>query len=303
MNILIIGGLGFIGTNLALRLINRGYNVTVLDNFSKCNVENYEELKGKCNIIIGSIYSEMTLNKYLDGIDVVYDLASPQMLDCEKDQLECYKTNILGYQYLLDNISDYSVKKIIFSSTSSVYRGSGNMFNEKSQAYAANKYTLSKIIAEQMLINKSDDSGIDYCIFRNAPVYGPRQFKGGNGSGITIKIIKSLYTNNLLELYSGGKSKKEFLYIDDLIYYYEQAIFKGHGTYNLSTNKSIEIKKVFELLRNLTKRKGNIIYSEKGERYDRSFDNCKLFEVFGRIEFTSLEDGLINTLKWYEGDV
>ncbi|MDU2131819.1 MAG: GDP-mannose 4,6-dehydratase, partial [Finegoldia magna] len=64
MNILIIGGLGFIGTNLALRLINRGYNVTVLDNFSKCNVENYEELKGKCNIIIGSIYSEMTLNKY-----------------------------------------------------------------------------------------------------------------------------------------------------------------------------------------------------------------------------------------------
>lgn len=300
MNVLIIGGLGFLGSNLALKLIKYGYKVRILDNFSKCNYQNYEELKSQCDINIGSIYSNNNLDQSLQDIGVVFNLASPQMLDCEKNEIECYNTNILGLEYLLHKMRFYHVKKLIFSSTTSLYYGNGNQFTENDIISANDNYTLSKIIAEQMIVEKSKELGFDYCIFRNAPVYGQRQFLGNNGSGITMKIINSLFTDNLLNLYSYGRSQKEFLYVNDLVHFYCLAIHKGNGVYNMSNGSKISISKVAKILQQITKKNGNIKYSNCGELYNRSFSNRNLIDDFGDFEFTNLQEGLLNTLNWYK---
>ena len=300
MKVLIIGGLGFIGSNLALKLIKEGHVVSVLDNFSKCNFNNYEDLKSKCNIKIGSIYSIEDLEKALDNVEIVYNLASPQMIDCQKNSTECYNTNILGLEYLLDIMLKKSIRKLIFSSTTSVYLGDGINFCEEDEIFANDNYTLSKMIAEKMIIEFSFRTGIDYCIFRNAPVYGQRQFLGDNGSGITMKIMSSLYTNSLLNLYSYGKPKKEFLYVDDVVHFYYLALSKGKGVYNLSNNLSIPIVNVVNKLKQITGKSGNINYLTDGYVYTRSFLNNKLINDFGKFTFTILDEGLLKTLDWYK---
>jgi dTDP-L-rhamnose 4-epimerase len=141
-NILITGGAGFIGSNLALILVGSGYHVTVLDNLSKqIHGDNplvtsplYQSIINKVNFINGSVTSANDLKKAIANQDVIVHLAAETGTGQSMYQIEHYvNVNIGGTALLLDILanSDHSVKKIIIASSRAIY-GEGKYWNEKS---------------------------------------------------------------------------------------------------------------------------------------------------------------------------
>jgi dTDP-L-rhamnose 4-epimerase len=141
MNILITGGAGFIGSNLALKLIEKGHYITVLDNLSKqIHGENPEEtsplylsIKDKVKFIQGTVTSSEDLIKAIDGQDVIVHLAAETGTGQSMYQIEHYtNVNIGGTALLLDILTNKpnSVKKVVVASSRSIY-GEGKYLSEK----------------------------------------------------------------------------------------------------------------------------------------------------------------------------
>lgn len=127
-NILITGGAGFIGSNLGLKLLEKGYEVTVLDNLSpQIHEENsplYNSIKDKVNFIKGTVLSYGDWKKALDGVDVVVHLAAETGTGQSMYEIEKYTdVNIKGTSIFLDILANeqHSVKKMIIASSRSIY--------------------------------------------------------------------------------------------------------------------------------------------------------------------------------------
>ena len=127
-NILITGGAGFIGSNLSLKLIEQGYNVTVLDNLSpQIHSENsplFHSIKDKVNFISGTVLCYDDWKKALEGIDVVVHLAAETGTGQSMYEIEKYTdVNIKGTSIFLDILANekHSVKKIIVASSRAIY--------------------------------------------------------------------------------------------------------------------------------------------------------------------------------------
>lgn len=126
--ILITGGAGFIGSNLSLKLIEKGYEVTVLDNLSPqihgSYSPLYESIKNKVNFIKGTVLSYDDWKKALDGVDVVVHLAAETGTGQSMYEIEKYTdVNIKGTSIFLDILANekHSVKKMIVASSRSIY--------------------------------------------------------------------------------------------------------------------------------------------------------------------------------------
>ena len=152
-NILITGGAGFIGSNLALKLINKGYTVTVLDNLSPQihtkNPENsllYQAIKGKVNFIKGTVTSRKDWLRALNGQHIVVHLAAETGTGQSMYEIERYnKVNISGTALFLDILTNttHSVERVVIASSRSIY-GEGKYFSEQLGSYVYPKHRLPK---------------------------------------------------------------------------------------------------------------------------------------------------------------
>ena len=133
-NILITGGAGFIGSNLTIKLVSLGYNVTILDNLSRQIHEEdspfYQSVKEISNFIKGDVRNKLDWDKALDGQDAVIHLASETGTGQSMYEIERYNdVNILGTANLLDFLTnkEHTIKKLIIASSRSIY-GEGKYF-------------------------------------------------------------------------------------------------------------------------------------------------------------------------------
>lgn len=144
-NILITGGAGFIGSNLALKLLSKGYNITVLDNLSKqIHGDNpdvssplYNSIKEKVNFIKGSVTSAEDWIKALDGIECVVHLAAETGTGQSMYEIRKYvDVNIGGTALLLDILTNtkHSVKKVVVAESRAIY-GEGRYYSEELKQY------------------------------------------------------------------------------------------------------------------------------------------------------------------------
>lgn len=130
-NILITGGAGFIGSNLALKLVEKNYNVTILDKMSEqIHGKNYEEsqlyknIKGKVNFILGSVENKSDWRKAIENIDIVVHLAAETGTGQSMYEIDKYiDVNINGTSKLLDILTNekHTIKKIIIASSRAIY--------------------------------------------------------------------------------------------------------------------------------------------------------------------------------------
>lgn len=144
-NILITGGAGFIGSNLSLKLIEKGYSVTVLDNLSpQIHGDNpvktsslYQSILGKVNFILGSVTSREDWIKALNGIECVVHLAAETGTGQSMYEIQKYvETNIGGTALLLDILTNtsHSVKKVVVAESRAIY-GEGRYYSEELEQY------------------------------------------------------------------------------------------------------------------------------------------------------------------------
>ena len=316
MKILITGVAGFIGSNLAQKLISLGYSVEGIDNLSYGNARNIEGLVKERNFtfIHGDIANPLLLKD--SKCDVIVHLAS-QKIPRYTNALRTLDENYLMLRNIVQKCLMDKVR-IVFASTSDVYGKNPNVpFSEESDLVMGPTtvkrwaYALSKIYGEQYIIANSEEYKLDYTIMRFFGSYGPNQNLTWWGGPQSVFIDKAL-KNETIEVHGDGLQTRTFTYIDDTTEAIVQCIVNpksNNEIFNIGSNPDDEItildlaNLIWKLVNgNGSKPKIDLIpYSTFGKYEDvrrRVPDLTKVKKYFGYESKWNLEDGLNTTIDW-----
>lgn len=217
MKALVTGGAGFIGSHLIDALMKKGYDVSCIDNFSSGRIEFIEKnIENGLELIKGDILHKAELKAALEGCDIIFHLAAnPDVrLGTENTHVH-YKQNILATYTLLEEMRKEGAKKIVFTSSSTVYGEADIIPTPENYAplIPISLYGASKLAAESLICAYCHTFGMSSVLYRFANVVGPK-----STHGVTYDFIKKLKKDkSKLEILGDGTQKKSYLYVSDCI--------------------------------------------------------------------------------------
>ena len=317
MHVLITGGAGFIGSNLAAKLISKGSSVTVLDNLLTGHIENLSELMNhpKFNFIEGDIRDFETCKLAVKGCTHVSHQAAlgsvPRSID---DPLLSLQINILGTSNIFFAAKEEGVKRVIFASSSSVYGSDETLPKvEHITGTLLSPYASSKKSTE--LIQQAFVScyGMEIIGFRYFNVFGPRQDPNGPYAAVIPKFISTMMEGKAPQIYGDGEQSRDFTHINNvakgnILGLITSDIGTSNGkVLNLAYGGTTTVNDIFYGIRNslsahnpvlsslepeyMGKRKGDILHS-----------HADISRVKKSLDFkptTNLQEGLNQTIAWY----
>jgi UDP-glucose 4-epimerase len=316
LKILITGVAGFIGSNLAKKIIEEGNKVVGIDNLSYGSLRNLETVIDNPNFtfILGDLANPLLLNGVKS--DVIIHLAS-QKIPRYTTALRTLEENYLMLRNVIHKcLMDRS--KLIFSSTSDVYGKNPDIpFNEESNLVMGPTsvkrwaYATSKLVGEQLIIANHDEFDMKYTIMRFFGSYGPNQNTTWWG-GPQAVFIQNILEGKPIEIHGDGMQTRTFTYIDDTV----QGIMKcildeksNNNIFNIGTDLDGEIcikdlaYEIWYLMNDpfSTPAISYIPYSNFGKYEDvqrRLPDITKIKSVLGFEPVYKLHDGLKKTIEW-----
>ncbi len=270
MRVLITGGCGFIGSNLAEYLVNKGYEVAVLDNLSRKNVTfNLKRIKEKVAFFHGDIRDLNALSKAAKGCDVIVHTAAQVAVTTSlKNTKEDFEINAVG-TFNVAEIARKNDAKVVYCSTNKVYGDNVNKlpiveldkrydFKDKRgidenfpiSAEKHSPYGISKLVGELYLKEYNATYGMKNIINRMSCIYGVHQFGNEDQGWIAHFVISSIF-NRPLTIYGNGKQVRDVLFITDLIELFEKQINSNEkGIFNVGGGKenTLSLLELLELL-------------------------------------------------------
>ncbi len=217
--ILVTGGSGFVGSHLVRKLLSEGHKVRVIDNISR-NVNNILDLidSKKIEFIKGDIQNKNHTDKAIDGCDFVYHLAAVCINRCKMFPTEAINVNLNGSFNVFGSCIKHNVKKVIYTSTSSVFGEPDYLpMDENLPKRAVEPYGATKYCAEQLLIFLSKKHNLDYVIIRPFNVYGPFQSTDAYYTSVINLFIKRLLSGGQPQINGSGDQSMDFTFVADLI--------------------------------------------------------------------------------------
>lgn len=257
MRILITGGAGFIGSQLALYLESKKHEVIILDNLSSGYIYNFMESKKLLSNFICMDIRDPKLEEVMKGIDVVFHIAGYVSLPgCNDNPREAYSVNTAGTANVLEMARRSGVKKIIFSSTAALYEKETALpFKESLSPNPTLIYALSKKAAEDICQSFMEMYGMDITIFRFFNVYGPHM-DYRPPSYLISYLIGCLLKREKPILHSNGKQSRDFVYVDDVVKLGEIVMTNPNArneVFNVGSGEIISVQGIFEILADLLK--------------------------------------------------
>jgi UDP-glucose 4-epimerase len=253
--VLITGGAGCIGSELAQRLSDRGAHVTVFDNLSSGKLEHLESLRQWPNfrLIEGDLLDADALERAVAGMDAVHHLAAnPDIRFIEGEPTDKdLKQNTIATYNLLDAMRKQGVKRLIFSSSSAVYGISERQpIPEEQTLRPISLYGATKLACEALIGAYAHLFDMRCAIFRFANIVGPKVRK--KGRTVIGDFIHKLRDNpRRLEILGNGRQAKSYLRVgeclDAMLFVSEHAC-EQVAVYNLGCNDSISVTRIADLV-------------------------------------------------------
>jgi UDP-glucose 4-epimerase len=216
----VTGGAGFIGSHMVDRLVNRGFDVVVLDDFSSGSRKNLGTHMDKPNfhLIKGKIQNRTAVERALENVDAVFHFAAIVNVDFSvKNPLLVNEVNVKGTLNLLEGCLKSKVKKLIYASSCAVYGDPEHLpIGESHPTKPLSPYGVSKLAAEHYCQVIYRLHGIQTTILRYFNVYGPRQSKGPY-SGVISQFIEQLKKKKTPVIFGDGTQTRDFVYVDDIV--------------------------------------------------------------------------------------
>jgi len=217
MKCLVTGGAGFIGSNLVNRLIDDGYDVSIIDDLSTGKEEN---INPKARFIQGDISNTITENfSFLKDVDVVFHLAAKARVQPSiENPIEFNKVNVGGLLNVLNACVKYKVKRFVYSSSSSVY---GNVKQlptpEEHELNPMSPYALQKLIGEQYCKLYNELHGLETVCLRYFNVYGNGMSLEGAYKLVIPIFIEQILNNKPMTVRGDGEQRRDFTYVGDVV--------------------------------------------------------------------------------------
>jgi nucleoside-diphosphate-sugar epimerase len=216
--VLVTGGAGFIGSNLARALLDRGDEVRVLDNFSTGNRANLEGLD--VEIVEGELRSYERVHNAVRGVDVVYHLgALGSVPRSVQDPLTSSAVNIEGTLNVLLAARDEGIRRVVFSSSTSVYGSTRELpTSEDSPPDPISPYGVAKLAAERYCISFSRVyESFESVVLRYFNVFGPRQSPFSQYAAVVPRFVVAIAAGEEIEIHGDGEQSRDFTYVGNVV--------------------------------------------------------------------------------------
>lgn len=312
--VLVIGAAGFIGGFLLKELLKEPVKeVIIYDNFTRGKMENIEESlqDPRCSIYPygGDVREIDILDKAMEGIDYVFHLAAMWLLHCKDFPRTAFDVNIAGTFNVLEACVKHNVKKLIYSSSASVYGDAVQVpmtedhpFNNK------NFYGATKIAGEAMCTAYNDRYGLEIVGLRYMNVYGPGQDQHAVYSGVVPIVLNKIDRNEQPVVNGDGSQAYDFIYVEDVARCNIAAAKSDVklGYYNVGTEVQTTVKELCETMLRLKKSNLEIKYNPYSEDDARQLvqnrigSREKAEKELGFKYTYSLEEGLKKLIAWRE---
>ncbi|MCL2096540.1 MAG: NAD-dependent epimerase/dehydratase family protein [Oscillospiraceae bacterium] len=311
-NFLVTGGAGFIGSNLCEAIINMGFKVRCLDNFSTGKRENIDSFGNNSTfeLIEGDIRDYETCLKSTEDIDFVLHQAAWGSVPRSVEMPLLYDDiNIKGSLNMLEASLKNGVKRFVYASSAAVYGDSLILpQTEGSEGHVLSPYALTKKVNEEYARLYKFLYGLDTYGLRYFNVFGKRQDPEGEYASVIPKFIKTLLNGEVPVIYGDGKQTRDFVYIENVIEANLKAClapgdFAGEA-YNIAYGVRDELIDIYyDIARALGKkdvepefrpgRKGDIVHS--------GADIKKAREALGYDPEWDFKRGIEEAAGWYGG--
>ncbi len=262
IKILITGVAGFIGSNLARMLLDKGFNVIGIDNLSAGTLENIPQGVEFCQLDIRN----KEIYPLFKGIDIVFHLAAKNcLLDCFNNPLETSDINVTGTVNVLEASRRAKVGKFIYADTSAEYEGVFDFPSKVDNVYPIGIYAVSKSAGASFCKNYQKLWGMNITILRYFNVYGPVQdWRRVIPPVMSSFIIKMLKGEQPL-IYGTGEKRRDFVYVDDINDFHILTMQDSRTNgkiYNIGSGKNYSVNEVFELIEGILKTGFKPIYKD-----------------------------------------
>ena len=295
---LVTGGAGFIGSHLVEELVKQGYNVKVLDSLVKGKKSSIQYLidQGKAEFIEGDIRNRDSVDKAMKNVDYVFHTAGIHIARSMESPDECIEVNIKGSYNIFKSACDNNVKRIIFSSSSSVYGDPDKLpMSEDSEIKPTEPYGASKWMCEKLLEYLGKKHGIEYNMLRYFNVYGSRQASHAYYTTVIIAFIKRILNNEAPIIDGKGDQSMDFTHFSDVVNANILSMKSNakNEVFNVGTGISTSVAELAEILRKAINSDVKPIFRDREVVCTkRQADTKKAEKLLGFKAKINVEDGL-----------
>lgn len=294
IKVVVTGGAGFIGSNLVDALVERGYNVHVVDNLV---AGKREHVNSKAVFYEADIRNVEDLKKIFEGARGVFHLAALPRIQYSIDfPLESNEVNVTGTLNVFLAAQSAGVRKVVYSASSSAYGDQETLpVMESMPALPKSPYALQKYVGELYAKVWNEIYGLETVSLRYFNIYGPRQSEEGAYSLVIAKFLKQKREGEPLSITGDGEQTRDFTHVRDavranILAMENSNVGKGE-VINIGAGRNISINKIAELIGGKTE----YIPLRLEIRHNRA-DNSLAKKLLGWEPTVSIEDGIVEFL-------
>ncbi len=308
MKILITGICGFIGSNIADKLVSLGHDVCGIDNLSTGKIE---------NISNGIILFKKDIRSILDVHNsfeefkpeiVIHLAANASIIKAQNDPTFDMKNNLIGTMNIVEACNFWKVKHLIYASSMTVYGNQVPPFKENKKVEPSSFYALSKYSSEQYIKLNYLKNSLNYTSLRMFNVYGPKQDLDNPFQNVVAIFMNKCLKNKDITIFGDGKQTRDFVYIDDVVNSYVKCLNNNkvmNKIINIGSGKETSIKYMALKIKSLFNKKVNLIYDDSHfDAQKRSKSDIKLAKkLLNWTPKVNFIDGINRTKKWHDKNI
>ena len=304
---LVTGGAGFIGSNLVRALLDRGDDVRVLDNFSTGNRANLDGLD--VEIVEGELRSYERVHNAVRTTEVVYHLgALGSVPRSVQDPLTSSAVNIEGTLNVLLAARDEGVRRVVYSSSTSVYGTSRQLpTTEESPPDPISPYAVAKLAAERYCISFSRVyEPLEAVVLRYFNVFGERQSPYSQYAAVVPRFVTAIAAGRPIEVHGDGEQSRDFTYVGNVV---DATIRAGEAggvngeIVNIAGGAPASVNRIAETIGEILGKpvRKRHLPTRPGDIRDSWADLSKAERMLGYHPGVGLEEGLRRTIDFLRG--
>lgn len=303
-SVLITGGAGFIGSHLVEEFVNRGHDVTVLDDLSTGDRQNLRNVRDRIDFREIDLRSK-ELASVLEGVDSVFHQAAlPSVPRSFERVIDSTDINVMGTVRLLEQARAHDVRKVVFASSSSVYGDREELPKvETMGTRPKSPYAASKVTCELFGEIFSESMGLEVVGLRYFNVFGPRQSVNSDYAAVVPNFVTALLEGERPVIYGDGEQSRDFTYVKDVVRANLLAMEEGKPgcVYNVGYNQQTTVNDLLYEIRRITGSQLEPRYEEErpGDVRHSRADASELRQDTGFEPEYTVEDGLRRTVEWF----
>ena len=305
---LITGGAGFIGSNLAEALLQRGMRVRVFDDFSTGRRVNLEDLEGDLDIVEGDLRDAVAVRDAARGCAFVFhEGAIPSVARSVADPVSTNDVNISGTLNVLMAARDEVVERVVFASSSSAYGNARTLpVTEDQPSNPISPYGVSKLAGERYLTSFHASYGLPAIALRYFNVFGPRQDPNSEYAAVVPRFVTACLESRPVTIFGDGEQLRDFTFVGDVVAANLCAAEAGENAlgrwYNIAGGNPNTVNTLLGTIQSLVPTEPVAAVHEPprvGDIRESHADVSAARELLDFRASFSFEDGLRRTVEWF----